>query len=180
MIIDEDVYLRHYGTQRHSGRYPWGSGGDEDAVQRSRSFMEYMSKMRDEGMSEVEIARGLGLSTTQLRAEKSIAKNMTKQADIIMAQKLKDKGYSNAAIGAQMGGLNESTVRSYLKPGEADKLDVLQATTNMLRDQVAEKKYIDIGTGVEHHIVGVSRAKLDTAVAVLKSEGYEVHTQMYG
>lgn len=176
MIIDADVYLAHYGTPRHSGRYPWGSGGDADSLARSRSFMQYVGKMREDGLSDVEIARGLGLTTTQLRAEKSIAKNLTKQADILMAQRLKDKGYSNAAIGVQMGGLNESTVRSYLKPGEADKLDMLQSTANMLRNQVAEKKYIDIGTGVEHHLTGVSRAKLDTAVAVLKAEGYEVHT----
>jgi hypothetical protein len=29
--------LKHYGTPRHSGRYPWGSG--EDSEQRNKSFL---------------------------------------------------------------------------------------------------------------------------------------------
>ena len=28
MIIEEKNHIQHYGTPRHSGRYPWGSGGN--------------------------------------------------------------------------------------------------------------------------------------------------------
>jgi DNA-binding CsgD family transcriptional regulator len=173
VIIDVDDYIAHYGTPRHSGRYPWGSGG-EDGANRNRDFLQYVAGLKRQGMTEAEIARGLGLdSTTRLRAAKSIAKNAQKQADIFQAQRLRDKGMSNVAIGERMG-INESSVRALLAPGEKDKADVLEATSNMLKDQVEKKKYIDIGAGVEYHM-GVSRTKLNTAVAVLQEEGYKVH-----
>ena len=34
---DESSTLEHYGTKRHSGRYPWGRG--ENPYQRSRDFL---------------------------------------------------------------------------------------------------------------------------------------------
>lgn len=171
MIIDEEDYLAHYGILRKSGRYPWGSGGDQ--TERNRTFLSVVEDMRKDGMSETDIARGFGITTTQLRAAKSIARAEQKQSNINMAQRLKDKGYSNVAIGERMG-INESSVRALLAPGQKDKADVLQATSNMLKSQVDEKTYIDIGVGVEHH-VGVSKTKLNTAVAMLQEQGYGVH-----
>lgn len=172
MIIEEEDYLAHYGILRRSGRYPWGSGGDEST--RNRDFLGYVDKLRSEGMSETEIARGLGTTTTQLRAARAIARTQQRQADIAMAQRLKNKGMSNVAIGERMG-INESQVRALLAPGAKDKAAVLQATSNMLREQVDSKGFVDVGTGVEHHI-GVSRTKLDNAIAQLREEGYELHT----
>lgn len=173
MIIDVEDFLEHYGTPRHSGRYPWGSGGDDNSEQRNKAFLDYVNDMRRQGMSETDIATGLGISTTQLRAAKTIAKNAQKQADIAYAQRLKEKGLSNVAIGEKMG-INESSVRSLLAPGQKDKVDILETTANMLKNQVAQKGLIDVGTGVEHHI-GISRTKLNTAVALLQEQGYTVH-----
>ena len=172
MLISEEDYLAHYGTPRHSGRYPWGSGGNESNT-RNKTLLDHVSEMRGKGLSEPEIAAGLGITTTQLRAQKAIEKNRLKQERIGMAQRLKDKGYSNTAIGERMG-LNESTVRTLLAPGEKDKVDVLQTTSSMLKDQVDKKGMIDIGSGVENH-VGVSQTKLNTAVAMLQDQGYTVH-----
>ena len=163
--------LMHYGTKRHSGRYPWGSG--DNPMQRDKSFLGMVADLKSQGMTEAEIARGMGMTTTQLRAAKSIAKNAQKQADISQAQSLKDHGYSNVEIGKRMG-INESSVRALLAPGVKDKLDVLQATSSMLKDQVAQKKFVDIGTGVANQL-GITETKLSTAVAVLKEQGYEVH-----
>lgn len=170
-IISEDDYLAHYGILRKSGRYPWGSGGPEYAS--NRSFLGYEAQLRKEGLSEAEIAEGMGITTTQLRAAKSIAKNEERQANINMATRLKDKGLSNVAIGERMN-LPESSVRALLEPATKDRADILLSTSNMLRDQVKEKKYLDIGTGVEHQL-GISSTKLATAVAVLQEEGYKVH-----
>jgi hypothetical protein len=172
VIIDESEHLAHYGILRRSGRYPWGSGGPEFAS--NSSFLGMVDGLKKQGMSDVEIARGLGITTTQLRAAKSIAKNEEKQAQIGEAQRLKDKGYSNVAIGEKMK-LNESSVRSLLAPGQKDKTAVLQSTANMLKAQVAEKGFIDVGVGVEHHLA-ISGSKLNVAIAQLKEEGYEVHT----
>ena len=173
MIINEDDYLAHYGTPRHSGRYPWGSGGVQDGVPRNANLLDHINEMKRKGLSDKEIYQGLGITSTQYRALKSIAKNEKKASDIAMAQRLKDKGYSNVAIGDRMN-INESSVRSLLAPGQKDKTDVLQTTANMLRDQVNNKGAIDIGTGVDLHI-GVSDTKLRTAVAMLQEEGYKVH-----
>lgn len=175
IIYENDEDLVHYGTPRHSGRYPYGSGGEETNT-RNPTFLQEHDRLKSQGMSDPEIARGLGLkSTTDLRAQKSIAKNAEKQSKINMAMRLQEKGTSTNAISKRMG-VPESTVRSWLAPGAKDKTDVLQATANTLRDEVAKKKYVDIGAGAEFAPqIGVSETRLSTAVAILKSEGYEVH-----
>lgn len=163
--------LAHYGTPRHSGRYPWGSGGADKA--NNRNFLGTEEKLRKSGMSEAKIAEAFGMTTSALRAKKSIARNEERQAMIGQAQRMRDKGMSNVAIGKRLG-IGESQVRALLAPGAKDKADVLTATSNMLKEQVASKKYIDIGAGVETRL-GISQTKLSTAVAALESQGYKVH-----
>ena len=170
MIIDESDYLAHYGILRRSGRYPWGSGGPESGG--STNFLGYVDHLRSQGLSEVEIAKGFGVTTTELRAAKSIAKNEVRQNNVLLAQKLHDKGYSNVAIGKRMGDINESSVRSLLAQGEKDTQNVLHSTAEMLRNQVEEKKYLDVGRDSVVHL-GIAQTKLATAVAMLKEEGYQ-------
>lgn len=177
MIIDEQDVL-HYGVLRRSGRYPWGSGGTEN--QRNKHFLDYVADLKNKGFSESEIAQGMGISTTELRAARSIAKNEQRASDIAMAQRLRDKGLSKVAIGQRMG-KNESTVRSLLAAGESDKTDILKSTADMLRSEVKEKGFIDVGTGVESFVNvagrnGISATRLATAVAMLREEGYAYHT----
>lgn len=162
--------LIHYGTPRHSGRYPWGSGGDSE--QRNTSFLGYVKRLQTEGLTEVQIAEGLGIKTSELRARKSIAKSEERAAASAEALRLKDKGMSNVAIGQRMG-INESSVRALLDPELQVRANIMAATANMLRETVDKKGYIDVGVGVENHI-GVTRTKLDTAIASLKVEGYKV------
>jgi transposase len=182
--ITEEEYLRHYGTPRHSGRYPWGSGGNVDNTknegnpdhtenQRNMTFLDAVAHAKAQGMTEKQIADGFGMSISSLRARKSIEKNARTASNIATAQRLKDKGLSTNAIAKRMNE-PESTVRNWLKPGAKDKTDVLTSTANMLRDQVDSKGLIDIGSGVENHI-GVSATRLNTAVAILKEEGYVTH-----
>ena len=164
-------FIRHYGTPRRSGRYPWGSGKSPE--QRNRSFLGYVEKLKKEGLSEIEIAEGLGMSTTQLRTRKSIAKSEIRSALSSQAQKLKEKGMSNVAIGQRMG-LNESSVRSLLDPSLQARSDIAVTTASMLKKQIAEKGLLDVGGGVENHI-GISKTKLNTAVSLLKEEGYTIN-----
>lgn len=171
MLIDEDVYLAHYGVIRKSGRYPWGSGGNTE--QNHRSFVDYLTQLRESGMSESEMAKALDITTTELRAQRMIATNAIKQSNIDMAQRLKDKGMSNSAIANRMGLASESSVRALLAPGVKDRADVLQTTVDMLKRQVDEKQNIDVGVGVEHHI-SITRNKLDVAIAMMKADGYEL------
>ena len=172
MEMTSEEYLAHYGVPRRSGRYPWGSG--ENPYQSSDSFLGGVREMRKKGMTESEIAAGLGMTTTQLRAYRTIAINEKHSADVIFAQKLRDKNYSQEAIAERMG-VSASTVRNLLAPGAANRGDILSATSDMLRSQLETKDYIDIGAGVENQL-GIADTRLKTAVAMLEAEGYIVHT----
>lgn len=178
MILDEEEhdYLVHYGILRRSGRYEWGSGETQNT--RNKMFLDHVAGLRAQGLTEVEIAKGMGISTTELRAAKSVAKAQQKQSQIAMAQRLKDKGYSNGAIAERMNLPGESSVRALLAPGAKDKADILTATSDMLKREVDAKGLIDIGVGVEKYVGpgGISKEKLNSAVAMLKEEGYVVHT----
>jgi hypothetical protein len=176
MEMTEEQYLAHYGILRRSGRYPWGSGGPEYNTG-PRSFSEYVHQLRREGMSDPDIAQAVGLgSTTKLRATLSIAKNEQRASDIAMAQRLRDKGMAYTAIAERMYGSasKESSVRALLAPGVKDRVDILEATSNMLKDHIKANGPVDIGTGVENW-VGVSQTRLKTAVARLEEEGYKVY-----
>lgn len=175
MRDEETITIKHYGTPRRSGRYPYGSGGDEKAAaKKNRDFLDNVNVMKKKGMSEKEIAEGLGISINQLRTAKSIAKNAEKQANIDMARRLGDKGWSNKAIAEYMGLPGESSVRALRADGVKDKADVLQATANMLKAQVDKHEFVDVGASSEL-LLGVSRQKLDTAIALLQEQGYAVH-----
>lgn len=162
--------LKHYGTPRRSGRYPWGSGGN---LQRSMSFRGHVQELRKKGLSEVEIARGEGITTTQLRARISLEKDAQRTADRNQALRLKDKGYSQSEIGRRMG-INESSVRSLLNPILTERASITKTVSSMLKESVDQNRYVDIGSGVENYL-GVSPTRLKTAVAELEAQGYKVH-----
>ena len=173
MEINEEDYLAHYGVARRSGRYPWGSGGNVTVTPpRNMSFLDQVEWLKGNGLSESMIAKGFGMSINQLRAEKSIESNALRQANINMATRLQETGNSPSAIAKRMGA-PESTVRSWLAPGAKDKADVLTNTVNMLKSQIEKKELLDVGKGTENFI-GVSKTRLDTALEVLKQEGYSV------
>lgn len=171
-VANDAEYLAHYGTPRHSGRYPWGSGS-EPMQGGNRDFLGSVAHLKSQGLTDPQIARGLGLSsTTELRARISIENNAQRQARATQAFRLKEKGLSNVAIGEKMG-INESSVRALLNPAlkaQRAKLDTLVGT---LEDQFKDGGFLDVGKGTENHL-GVSGTKLATAVAVLKQKGYEV------
>ena len=71
--------LMHYGMPRRSGRYPWGSG--KDPYQHCTDFLSRIQYMSNEGVSDEDIAKTMGLSMEQFKIEKSFAviNDMTKQ-----------------------------------------------------------------------------------------------------
>ncbi len=79
-----------------------------------------------------------------------------------------------SAIAKQMGLPNESSVRSLLAPGQKEKADNLQTIANVIRKNVDEKGFIDVGAGVDARM-NITETKLKTALAVLREEGYVVH-----
>ena len=174
MIFSEeehDYYLAHYGMPRRSGRYPWGSG--KEPYQSAHGFKGQVEALRKKGMSQAQIAKAMGLTTTQLRAHITNANAELKADKVHRALELKQKGLSTSAIGREMG-LNESSVRELLKPDALARKDKISKAADILRDDADNRKYIDFGTGVELNL-GVSNEQLKAAVEMLKEEGYETH-----
>lgn len=163
--------LYHYGIKRRSGRYPWGSGAKKS--RNASDFLSTVDVLEKDGFNEKQITEYFGLQTKQLRAYKSNAHNEVRAAKAAMALRLKDKGYSNSEIGRRMG-INESSVRSLLDPAISMRKNASTNTAEMLEKEIASKKYIDVGGGVENQI-GVSRNTLDNAVEQLRAKGYTYH-----
>ena len=163
--------LYHYGIKRRSGRYPWGSGAKKS--RNASDFLSTVDVLEKDGFNEKQVAEYFGLQTKQLRAYKSNAHNEVRAAKAAMALRLKDKGYSNSEIGRRMG-INESSVRSLLDPAISMRKNASTNTAEMLEKEIASKKYIDVGGGVENQI-GVSRNTLDNAVEQLRAKGYTYH-----
>ena len=71
--------LMHYGMPRRSGRYPWGSG--KDPHQHCTDFLSRIQYMSENGVSDEDIAKSMGLTKQQFDTEKSFAivNDMTKQ-----------------------------------------------------------------------------------------------------
>lgn len=172
-IIVDDDYIEHYGVARRSGRYPWGSG--ENPYQHSRDFLGRIEELKKQGWSETpeNIKKMFGLSTTEYRIEKSLCKNARIAYDIARAKSLQADGLGFTEIGRKMG-LNESTVRSLLNDNRKVKILQAEETAKMLKKQVDEKGMIDVGKGVEYEL-NISREKLDQALYILQSAGYNVY-----
>ena len=164
--------LIHYGMPRRSGRYPWGSG--KDPYQHSGDFLSRVEQLSKSGMSEKEIAESMGLTTTQLRIQKSMAKEERRSLEVATAKGLREKGYSLKEIANQMGYTNDSSVRSLLNEGSEQRMNQSKETANFLKKQVDDKGMIDVGVGVEREL-GISREKLNTALYMLELQGYEVY-----
>ncbi len=168
--------LYHYGVGaddnppgRGSGRYPKGSG-DNPNQHEVWSLNKYR-ELKENGLSDTEIAHVFDISTTQLRAKRSIDVNNERSKRISEIQNLKDSGMSTNAIAKQLG-MSESTVRNLLTSQLKDRADSTRITADLLKEQVDKKHYIDVGPGVETEM-GISRTKLKTALALLQEEGYE-------
>lgn len=170
---EEADELEHYGILRKSGRYPWGSG--ENPYQRSLNFTGMIEKLREQGLSNVEIAKAMGFeTTTALTQTISISNHEIRAEEAARAMYLRNQRNMSVSAVAREMGKNESSVRSLLNPDIASRQHVLKNTTDLLRDEVENKQYIDIGKGTNNHL-GISTERLMTAVSILEDEGYKLY-----
>lgn len=168
-IPDSESDISHYGTPRHSGRYPWGSGKNP---QRNRSFYSRVEELRKQGLSDTEIAKGFGISTTKFRAQMSNARAEVRADQVSRVRELKEHGYSNVEIGRRLG-VNESTVRSLLNEHIETRQNLNRETAEVIKKFVDENRYVDIGAGTELNL-GVTDNRKKNAVALLEEDGYKV------
>ena len=164
--------LMHYGMPRRSGRYPWGSG--DNPYQHSGDFLSRVEELKKQGLSETDIAKSMGLTTTQYRTQKSLAKDERRALDVARARSLREDGKSLNEITAIMGFSNDSSVRSLLNENSEARMNQAKKTAEFLKKQIEEKGMIDVGTGVEREL-GISKEKLNQALYILEQEGYPVY-----
>lgn len=169
--IAEEI-LMHYGMPRRSGRYPWGSG--DNPYQHSGDFLSRVDELKEEGLTEKQIAESFGLTTTQFRAQKALAKDERRSIQVATAKGLREKGYSLNEIAKEMGFKNDSSVRSLLNENSEARMNQAKQTAEFLKKQVDEKGMIDVGTGVEREL-NISKEKLNQAIYMLELEGYSVY-----
>lgn len=180
---------------RGSGRYGFGSGANPFQHQNNRTpqnydlFLKMVKQFKAEGKSEAEIAAYFGMitkktgegSSKELRDTVTIARHAVRAAREAEAWRLySDEGSSTyhnyTEVGKKMG-LNDTTVRLLLDPSKSIYNSQLYGIKDKLVKELAEKKCIMIGHGVENELAddisGVTRTKLDAAIRELENEGYQ-------
>ena len=190
-FVDDEESMMHYGMPRRSGRYPWGSGDDpyqgQNGPSSARDFMvgssfddgkDFLARidiLKEAGWKETpkNIMTEFGMTTTQYRKEHSLAVARRTARNHDTVRSLRDDGKTPSEIAREMG-VNESTVRSWIAAIDRTKTTKVQELANTIRDQVNQKKIIDIGSHIESEL-GVSRVKFDAAIEMLRQEGYEVY-----
>lgn len=174
----DDETLEHYGMPRRSGRYPWGSG--EDPYQHNRDFIGRIEELKKSGWQETpeNIKKEFGLTTTQYRAQKGLAKDERRMIKVATAKSMKEDGLGATEIARKMSekfgeNINESTVRSLLDSKSESRMMKAKETADFIKKQVDKKGMIDVGAGVEREL-NITKEKLDQALAILEVEGYHV------
>ncbi len=175
---DDEESLEHYGMPRRSGRYPWGSG--ENPYQRNADFLARVEILRKEGWEETpeNIKEEFGLTTSQYRTQKGLAKDERRMLKVATAKSMKEDGLGATEIARKMSekfgeSINESTVRSLLDSKSESRMLKAKETADFIKKQVDKKGMIDVGTGVEREL-NISKEKLNQALAILEIEGYHV------
>lgn len=174
---NELTALSHYGTKRHSGRYPWGSG--ENPYQRSGDFLARVEELTKSGKSEKEVLEAINaelpdeykLGAVEFRVAQRRAKHDRWQLQYDRARSLKEDGLGYTEIARQMD-LSESTVRSMLNSNTAAHKSRAEEIAKTLKEEVDKKGMIDISEGVSN-VLGVSEGQLEEAAYILEAEnGY--------
>ena len=170
--IAEDI-LEHEGTKRHSGRYPWGSG--KNPYQHSGDFLSRVEELSKDGISRSEIAKILGMSTTDFIIQVKTANHERRELLRDKAKSLRADGKSLNEITQIMGYKNDSSVRSLLDDNTAANKNKARATSEILKKELESKgDMLEVGAGVER-VLNVSPATLKEALFILKTQDYNVY-----
>ena len=167
--IQDDDILMHYGVKRRSGRYPWGSG--DNPFQHGGDFLSRVEELQSQGKTEKQIAEELKMSTTDLRMQVRVAKHERRMVLADRAKSLREEGKTLDEIAKIMGYNNDSSVRALLNENTATNKNKARQTAERLKQELAEKGALDVGSGAEREL-GVSSGVLQEALFILETEGY--------
>lgn len=169
----KEYELLHYGTKRHSGRYPYGSGENPYQHDGKNGLRKYIKDMKEKGMSEKEIADSLHMTINEMRRRASVEKMEERNLKVSEVMKLHKQGLSNTEIARKLG-INESSVRSYLNPQLNDKNNILKQTAETIKKEVDKHGVTSVSAGVSRRL-GVTDTKLKTALIILENQGYKIY-----
>lgn len=172
--MDNELFLCHYGTPRHSGRYPYGSG--ENPYQHDKNFLGRIDRLRKAGMQDNDIAKSMGLNSSQYRKKIALATDEVKRYEASEALRLYNKGMTKSAIARRMG-KNESSVRQLLNPALSQRRELTRQNAQVLKEAIDEKNFIDVGKGVEQYL-GISETRMKNCVQYLQNEGYVLYNNV--
>lgn len=174
----ENNVLEHYGTKRHSGRYPWGSG--DNPYQHSGDFLSRIEELEKKGLSEKDIFETINdslsdeykIGRTEFRTARQKAIHDRKVLEYDKIRALKEDGLGWKEIGDKLG-MSESSVRSKYNNAIGEKASQAEKIAATLKEEVDKKGMVDISEGA-NLVLGVSESKLDEAVYILEAEyGYQ-------
>ena len=177
-ISTNENILEHYGTKRHSGRYPWGSG--DNPYQHSGDFLSRVETLKKQGLSEKDILEAINntlpkeyqMGLTEFRIAKQKAGHDRKALEYEQIASLKKDGLGWTEIANKLG-MSESSVRSKYNGGIGEKASQAEKIAETLKKEVDKKGMVDISEGA-NLTLGVSESKLDEAAYILEAEyGYK-------
>lgn len=178
---DDSDYISHYGTPRHSGRYPYGSG--ENPYQHNSYFMKEKERLTEEfkamgytgSQLNTQVAKAMNMTSTEYRERVNQAKDYSLRRDMQVIAQMTSDGYSNVQI-ANVINSSEGKVRDLKKKMEDEgaykKLTAVQQLSDDLKAEVDQYGLVDISAGVESNL-GVSKNRLNNAAAALEGNGYK-------
>lgn len=163
--------LKHYGTPRKSGRYPWGSG--ENPYQSGGDFLAAIEKYADEGLNRTQISKKLGITTGEYDIQRARAIDEREQYRMDSIKSMKKRGMSNVEIGKQLG-ISEGSVRNLIKKAEAPVRQSINTVADALEERLKKGEHLDVGAGA-HLQLGISEGRLKAAIKELEDRGYSYH-----
>lgn len=174
-VESQNGVLEHYGTKKHSGRYPWGSG--ENPYQHSGDFLSRIELLKNKGLSEKDILNSINdtlpkeyqMSLSEFRVAKSKAINLRKMSEYEQIKDLKDnKGLGWTDIAKQLN-MSESSVRSKYSGNIDKKTKRAESIAETLKKEVEKKGMVDISEGA-NQVLGISETELNDAAYTLEAE----------
>lgn len=178
-ITSESNILEHYGTKRHSGRYPWGSG--DNPYQHSGDFLSRVEVLKKKGLSEKDILESINdslpkeyqMSLSEFRVAKRTAIHERKTSEYEQIHKLKDEDHLGWTEIANQLGMSESSVRSKYAGNADKKAQRAKNIAETLKKEVDKKGMIDVSEGA-NFALGVTDTELQDAAYTLEAEyGYK-------
>lgn len=177
-IFDREDTLIHYGTPRHSGRYPWGSGKNPYQHGSGAKFLydyrDIKARLKEEGKdpSDANIAHEMGMSSNEFRRLRTMYRNEEDAAKRSQCIRLRENGLSRKEIHEKTG-IPLRSIDNYISDSYGEKIANRERVVNELRAFAEKNPYLDVGDGVANQM-GVSDTQLNAAIKKLSQEGYHV------